>query len=521
VITSRSDLRGLVALNDAKVLKLGVLPLDEAVQLLEKVIGSDRARAEIVAIAELARLCACLPLALRIAGSLLASEPHLRVQDLVGQLSTGNRLAELEIADDREAAVKAAFDLSYMALAPDEQQMFRMLGLAPRADFTPQSAGALLGVPSGQALMLLRTLARAHLVEEYAPQRFSQHDLLRLHARDCVAAEEPHDRQQAAVVRFLDHHLHTVDSADRKIRKSRMELPLTDRDDVVEVVAFGDKNAALEWFGAWHDMLFELCEFAVSHGHLEHAWQIPSGMWGYLIVSGSTEDFVRLNTIALDAAQQLGDRYAEASALHTLGYAHRNMGKLEESRRLLHEALRLRQEIGHTQGMASTSGTLAGTYRALERYDDALHHDRAHIEYRRLINDGFGLGAALNSLAWTLVVMGDYVEGAKIADQAADVFASLGITNLVMQDTRARAKFGMGDLDGAVQVYHDIFAEPLEHVDSAARVEILLNGVEVFDAAGDLQAALRCAREALAVTEQSKLAGADRIRQLLHELQGN
>ncbi|MGW4206890.1 BTAD domain-containing putative transcriptional regulator [Lentzea sp. NPDC004789] len=520
VITSRSDLRGLVALNDAKVLKLGVLPLNEAIQLLENVIGTDRARAEAEATAELARLCACLPLALRIAASLLASEPHLRVRDLVDQLDTENRLAELEIGDDEDAAVRAAFDLSYTALAPEEQRMFRMIGLAPRADLTPQSAGALLGVPSGRALKLLRVLARAHLVEEHAPQRFSQHDLLRLHARECVAAQEPSAEQRAAVVRFLDHHLHSVDSADRVIRRSRMELPLTDREDVVELVGFRDKGDAMSWFRTWHDMLLELCEFALAHGHLEHAWQIPSGMWGYLIADGSTEDFLRLNTIALDAARQLGNRYAEASALHTLGYAHRNTGNLEESLRLLHEALRLRRDIGHTQGMASTSGTLAGTYRAMGRYDEALHHDRQHVEYRRIIDDGFGLGTALNSLAWTLVVMGDYEEGARIADEAADVFAALGVTDEVMQDTRAKAKYGMGDLDGAVRVYREIFAKSLDHVSSAARVEILLNGAEVLGVAGDRPAALRCAREALSVTEHTKLKGADKIRELVRELEG-
>lgn len=169
VITSRSDLRGLVALNDTKVLKLGVLPSADAVRLLKKVIGADRAEAEPEATAELARLCACLPLALRIAASLLVSEPHLRVQDLVEQLDTGDRLAELEFSDDREAAVGAAFDLSYATLGPDERRMFRMLGLAPSADFTPMSAGALLGVPSTKALKLLRGLAKAHRRRTCAP----------------------------------------------------------------------------------------------------------------------------------------------------------------------------------------------------------------------------------------------------------------------------------------------------------------------------------------------------------------
>ena len=359
IVTSRSDLRGLVAINDAKVLRLGVLPIEEAVQLLEKIVGTERTQAELTATTELARLCACLPLALRIAASMLASEPHRRVQDQVDLLSTENRLGELEIGDDQEAAVRGAFDLSYTALAPDERRMFRVLGLAPRADFTPQSAGALAGMPSERALALLRALSRAHLVEEHAPQRFSLHDLLRLHARQCAAAEESDEQRRAIATRFLDHHLHSVDNAERVIRTSRAEKPLTVRDPVVETAGFRDRDSAIAWCRREHDVLFELCEFALAQGHLEHAWKLPNSMMGYLQTNGSTEDFLRLFTIALNAARLVQDRHAEAVALHTLGSTHKNMHHLDEAQNLLNEALRIRYEIGYPRGIAISEHELA------------------------------------------------------------------------------------------------------------------------------------------------------------------
>lgn len=521
VITSRSDLRGLVALNDAKVLKLGVLPLPDAVRLLRKVIGTDRVDAEPEATAELARLCACLPLALRIAASLLVSEPHLGVRDLVQQLSTGDRLAELEFSDDPEAAVGAAFDLSYAALGEEERRMFRMLGLAPSAGFTPMSAGALMGVPSTVALKLLRGLAKAHLVEELAPQRFSQHDLLRLHARRCAAAEESGDQRRAAVVRFLDHHLHSVDNASRAVKPPRHVSPLTERDPVVEAVEFADGDTALAWCGREHDLLVELCEFALAQEQLEHAWRLPARMWSCLKVHGSTDDYVRLFSIALEAARRLPDKYAEAVALHNLGQTYKRLRRFDESLDLLHQALRIRRERNDHFGMAVNESELGAVHLLRGDHEQAVLHDRRAAEHYRVAGDDVGLATALNNLACDLLDMNDFAEAAKVADEAVDVYLSLGgAPDPPLEDTRAQAKFGMGDLDGAVRIYRGIFSSAsLDRLGSFTHVEILLNGAEVLRAAGHRQEALQCARKALTVTTLRKQAGEDEIRQLVRELE--
>ncbi|MFI6098976.1 BTAD domain-containing putative transcriptional regulator [Lentzea sp. NPDC051213] len=519
VITSRSDLRGLVALNDAKVLKLGVLPLDEAVQLLEKVIGADRAGAETEAVTELARLCACLPLALRIAASMLAGEPHLGVRDLVDQLRTGDRLAELEIGGDQEAAVRAAFDLSYTALAPEERRMFRVLGLSPRADFTPMSAGALLGVPSPQALKLLRTLARAHLVEEHAPQRFAQHDLLRLHARERAAAEETADLRRDAVVRFLDHHLHSVDNAERAIRPNRHEKTLTEREAVVETVELGDRLVALTWCRQEHDLLIELCEFALAEEHLEHAWKLPYSMLGYLQILGSTDEYLRIYTIALSAARRLRDRHAEAVALHTLGVAHKNMRHYEDALRVLLQALRIRREIGDDRGVAVTEAELASTYLWQGRRDEALRHYRESVEQWQIVGNDTGRATSMNSLARSLIGRGDHAGAITVANAALAALDPGSSAMPAARDTLAQAYAGLGDLDEAVRVYRDLFsAERPAYPSSGTKAEILFHGAEILERAGHRHEALTHAREALVLAERGRSALTDKIRVLVREL---
>ncbi|MFD9699158.1 BTAD domain-containing putative transcriptional regulator [Lentzea sp. NPDC059081] len=517
VITSRSDLRGLVALNDAKVLELGVLPLAEAMRLLEKVVGADRTDAELGATAELARLCACLPLALRIAASLLVSEPHLRVRDLVDKLSTGDRLAELEIGDDGEAAVRAAFDLSYTALTPEQRRMFRALGLAPRAEFTPMSAGALARVPSSEALKTLRLLARAHLVEEHAPQRFSQHDLLWLHARERAAAEEPAEERRAAVERFLDHHLHSADSAESLLLDSRAEKPLTEHDPVVEVVEFRDKNAAVEWSRRDYDLLIETCEFALANGHFEHAWKLPYSLIGHVTLFGSNDDRLRIFGIALQAAQRLGDRHAKAVALHLIGIAHKNRHQFDEAQRALREALLIRREIGYTRGVAITEAELASTFLWLGDHDQALTHYRESIEQWRLTGHARGWATSMNSLAYTLVRKGDFSEAIEVVTEALDI---LGDASPFTMDTLAQAHAGLGDLARAVRIYGGIFASgSLDTLGARPRAEILFHGSQILARAGDRETALTHAREALTRAESSALAMAATIRRFVRELE--
>jgi hypothetical protein len=75
VVTSRDELAGLAATDGARRLDLDVLPLAaRAAGLLRSLIGA-RADDDPDAAAELAGLCARLPLALRVAAELAAARP--------------------------------------------------------------------------------------------------------------------------------------------------------------------------------------------------------------------------------------------------------------------------------------------------------------------------------------------------------------------------------------------------------------------------------------------------------------
>jgi len=131
LVTSRDRLDGLAAREGAHRLALDVLTPAESLALAAAVLGRDRVAAEPCATAELAALCGHLPLALRIVAANLAAQPGLSIADQVTALR-GDRLDELAVIGDPDSSVRAAFDLSYRRLAPADQDLFRLLGIAQR-----------------------------------------------------------------------------------------------------------------------------------------------------------------------------------------------------------------------------------------------------------------------------------------------------------------------------------------------------------------------------------------------------
>ncbi|MCG5444514.1 winged helix-turn-helix domain-containing protein [Micromonospora sp. NIE79] len=190
LVTSRDRLGGLVARDGALRITLDMLTPGEARVLLERLIGQERIRAESQAAADLAAVCAYLPLALRIAAANLTGRPYRTISEYVTQLRGGNRLAALSNDGDEEAAVRVAFDLSYQSVSAEAQRLFRLLGLVPGVDVTAAAAAALTDITPAEVAPLLDELAAAHLIDEHAADRFTFHDLLRHYAREHAVASD-------------------------------------------------------------------------------------------------------------------------------------------------------------------------------------------------------------------------------------------------------------------------------------------------------------------------------------------
>ncbi|NRQ36894.1 AfsR/SARP family transcriptional regulator [Nonomuraea sp. NN258] len=208
LVTSRHRLDELVVRCGARRRSLGPLPDPDARALVDGVLGTASTRQEEDARDELVRLCAGLPLALRVAAANVAARPEASTTAWMTELTAGNLLAGLVVDGTGNNPVMTAFSGSYRALSATDQKIFRALGGVVEADFTAEVAAAAGEVPLAVARASLKTLAAAHLIEHHATDRsrFRFHDLVRLYAAAEAARTPawPAIRQCPSDLEFLD-----------------------------------------------------------------------------------------------------------------------------------------------------------------------------------------------------------------------------------------------------------------------------------------------------------------------------
>ena len=120
LITSRRRLEGL---EDTHSLSLDLLPAPDAMMLLRAVAGADRVPADGRLPAEVAELCGYLPLALRIAASLLRHRPSWTLDHLAELLRDEQQ--RVTVLGDGERELATMFELSYPSLDEQHQRLSR------------------------------------------------------------------------------------------------------------------------------------------------------------------------------------------------------------------------------------------------------------------------------------------------------------------------------------------------------------------------------------------------------------
>jgi len=164
LVTSRQSLTGLYG---AQRLLLRPFDLPAGLELLARVAGLDRVRAEVESAREIVRLCGGLPLAVRIAGARLVTRPLLRLASMAGRLRVPESvLTELVVGD---LAVNEGLGWAYGRLAPADRQALARLAAIGDTALTPVKVASLLGVRPFEAEDLMDRLVDAHLVDGAEP----------------------------------------------------------------------------------------------------------------------------------------------------------------------------------------------------------------------------------------------------------------------------------------------------------------------------------------------------------------
>ncbi|MFE2375591.1 ATP-binding protein [Streptomyces sp. NPDC059398] len=427
IVTSRSRMSGLAVRDGAHRITLRTLPEGEAVALLRAVTNGYRPEDDADKLTELARLCARLPLALRIAAERAASHPHMQLDELISDLRDESALWEaLSTGDDQESeAVRSVFAWSYRALSADAARLFRLLGLHPGPDFGVGAVSALAGISTRRSRNLLDVLVGAHLLEQTAPDRFEFHDLLRAYATDRTR-EETQDSRDAALRRVLDWYLHSADAAQSWIAPARDHVTLTPPAEGALPLSFTTYDQAVDWSEREQGNLVGAVRAAEKAGLDLYTWQLSAVFWSAQAPSAPVTDWLATAHTALRAVRRLGDRVGEAMLLESAGFAHRRLNRLVEARRSHRDALTIRQELRDPRGEAAALNALGLIMLRTRQLPEAKDHFVQAVALFRDLGASHWEAVARSNLAETRIESGDLTEAADDLDRALAVHRSMG-----------------------------------------------------------------------------------------------
>ncbi|MFJ4946949.1 ATP-binding protein [Streptomyces sp. NPDC088760] len=403
LLTSRRMLTGL---DDVHRLPLGRLDPAESAAFLASLVGKERATAEPDALEEVARLCAHLPLALRIAGNWLATRTGWSVRRLADRLTREERRLETLSAGD--VRVASAFDLSYRQLTPPAARMFRRLSLVPGPDVGAACAARLTGQDLYDTEDTLEELVEAGLLDT-GDDRYRLHDLLCLYGRDRLTAEEEAadiERARRSMFRWL---LETAVVAGRWYEPDHGAPPpswqgtadLSSADKARDwlqaeaanwlaalhaAAADGDHAAvvevaeALHWFsdqwifwGHWPEVFGTAARSAEALGDpLLEATHLNYYAWALILCEGRPQDGLRYSARALAAARRAGDTGQQAWAHQYASWAHRLLGEHGRAAEHTAEAVALFRAAGDLHGMLQALISRATELRRSGRYEESI-----------------------------------------------------------------------------------------------------------------------------------------------------
>ncbi|MGW6279104.1 BTAD domain-containing putative transcriptional regulator [Kribbella sp. NPDC055071] len=489
--------RRLPDLPTACVVNLEPLPHEDAVQLITATAGTRRLDGDRAGVSALAEACARLPLALRIAAARLATRRQWTVADLAHRLEDGNkRLTELSLG---ESSVLSSFDLSYADLSSDARRAFRLCSLHPGDDFSAESAGVLLGIPTTAADRILEVLLEANMLLQHTKNRFRFHDLLGLYARRLLAEDA---EGTAARTRLYAWYVEAVTAAMDLVHPQLVRLGTHPAPGTF----FGSRADALDWLDEEVPALLAVVKIAAGSDDRSLCWRIVDQLRGYFLLRRDADGWLPAAQAGLAAAEAAGDDAARVAMLINRSQAVGAIGRDDEalSDGLTGHALAVAigqrtaaAYLAHVIGwLQLLRGELADADRWIRRALELTEDDR-HDHLRAIV---------LNSLGMTRLYQGELQEAADLFGSALQI-SDTGpeLTTLTIRGNLASAVRQLGATDQAAGLLNDVL--DAYHCRSYLRGELstLDELARLYAQRGDgpaaLQAALRAHELAIAVRD--------------------
>ena len=413
VVTSRSKLAGLPGVHRHTIPPL--LPEDATSMLAELSGAQDVDGAGVLF--QIGTLCGHLPLALCVAAAKLATNEHLRLEDLRDRLSDEHaRLDELSVGD---IDVRASITTSVTDLSPAAGVLFRRLALAPSGDWPGWVAALLLergsapsgsrvsgsvggrpsapdgvhgggrggrGARAGGAARALDELIDCHLVEptgrDTAGQpRFRVHSLVAELAAEALADTEPVSDSDALAIELARQWLALSDVADARLDPGGVRGSDDPAGPTTDAAVRAASESPADWFESERLNLVGAVHAAVARDDRELAARIALAIRTFLTIRAYDDERERVLRIALDDYPEEADQRLSAQLL------------------------------------AALFGVLAQEH----RHDELPDVARRFLDAARRVGDGPLEQRALSQLGWAAMVRRDFAASLGWYEQAAEL----------------------------------------------------------------------------------------------------
>lgn len=522
LVTSNSRL-GELALDGARLLSLEPLDLAGGLGLLADRCGEEAVAAEREAAERIVGFCAGLPKALQLAAARLLTNRRLTMGSLAEELADeAQRLRGLSLRG--EHSVSAVLELSYRALPPDAARLYRVLGWLPGRTFDAGTAAIAADLDASTAESSLGALEESSLVEVVKDGRFRLHDLVRLHARERAAMEEPAELQGVVVERVATRYLALTAFADRAVREDRLRVA-----ELTEFLTGVSNPFAAEggpdpvaWLDAERTDILAVLREASRWGLWKHVWQLAESFTVLFLHRRYLGDWKESLELGATAAAEVMVPAAEARLRSLLSRPLMDLGEHDRARGELEKAVACAEVADHPALIGSVQ-EFFGRY--WDRHDPA----RAMAAYRRSVECNIQAGE------WRGVAIATYFLGCaqdaaghhrKALDTLGRAHRDLTARHDARMAARALAAIGtvhehLGDPEAAVRALSDaaqvLRAEKASHYEAVALVRL----ADIIERTHDSRASVReYLARALQIYESGGSPVAERLRERLDRLAG-
>lgn len=444
IFTTRDET--LAAALDTEIYYLHEMSPDEALELFRVYAGAPDTTTELELANSLLEILGYLPLAIELAGkrlSLLKRKPGYHLEKLY-QAVKQQALDTLSLPG--HPGLVATFAITYEALSPKEQRLFRWLSVFAEGSLKLTNiTGMLEDNKSGVESMLDNLVNVALLAWGEVEGEFTLHPLLRQYSDFLLNNENSEAEASLAKQRHLNYYLalteiHAYESVQAH-KELETELPNllkaidyavnTEQHETLNQFALGlwtdsgflprrgyvrtalklltDAKTACQRIGNRRGECIHLCSLGAAYTHL-----------------GDIDTAVTCYKQALTISRELKDRHNECACLGNLGLIQHDLGDVEQAISLYKQALEIAYETHNEQVILDQLGNLGSAHRGLRLNYKAMMFYEMALTMSRKCGSRLSEGNNLSNLGLIYYDLRNFEKAEELIGEALEISREIG-----------------------------------------------------------------------------------------------